>query len=176
MFAVTGPARHLSFFGAARAPGACNDRLALHQFLCLSCEIRRPERWTSGANAVGKLNRRALFRNSLLVAGGAGATVLAEKIPHWVGPDRLPIDGGYAPTEDHGGLIKSGQVVTTWFVPTDEPVVALTFDDGPQPDWTPMVLDLLDEVQASATFFMVGWTAMSSAITPGPTATSPSKT
>ena len=105
---------------------------------------------------MGRLNRRALFRNSLLVAGGAGATVLAEKIPHWVGPDRLPIDGGYAPTEDHGGLIKSGQVVTTWFVPTDEPVVALTFDDGPQPDWTPMVLDLLDEVQASATFFMIG--------------------
>ncbi|MGH6611478.1 MAG: polysaccharide deacetylase family protein, partial [Burkholderiaceae bacterium] len=34
--------------------------------------------------------------------------------------------------------------------------VALTFDDGPDPEVTPRVLDLLDEVGAGATFFCVG--------------------
>jgi peptidoglycan/xylan/chitin deacetylase (PgdA/CDA1 family) len=33
---------------------------------------------------------------------------------------------------------------------------ALTFDDGPDPDATPAVLDALDAAGASATFFMVG--------------------
>jgi peptidoglycan/xylan/chitin deacetylase (PgdA/CDA1 family) len=34
--------------------------------------------------------------------------------------------------------------------------VALTFDDGPDPDGTPAVLDALDAVGAKATFFLVG--------------------
>ncbi len=35
-------------------------------------------------------------------------------------------------------------------------VVYLTFDDGPIPEVTPWVLDLLDKEQVKATFFMVG--------------------
>ena len=34
--------------------------------------------------------------------------------------------------------------------------VALTFDDGPDPDATPAVLDALDDAGVKATFFMVG--------------------
>jgi peptidoglycan/xylan/chitin deacetylase (PgdA/CDA1 family) len=34
--------------------------------------------------------------------------------------------------------------------------VALTFDDGPEPDSTPLVLDALDEAGVKATFFVVG--------------------
>ncbi len=34
--------------------------------------------------------------------------------------------------------------------------VALTFDDGPSPEWTPRVLDVLRKHQVKATFFMVG--------------------
>ena len=34
--------------------------------------------------------------------------------------------------------------------------VYLTFDDGPDPEWTPRVLDVLAEAQARATFFVVG--------------------
>lgn len=41
-------------------------------------------------------------------------------------------------------------------VRTREPVVALTFDDGPDPESTPRVLDLLLRFGARATFFMVG--------------------
>lgn len=35
-------------------------------------------------------------------------------------------------------------------------VLYLTFDDGPHPDWTPKVLEVLDEYDAEATFFMLG--------------------
>ena len=41
-------------------------------------------------------------------------------------------------------------------VATAEPALALTFDDGPDPDETPRVLDLLAAHGARATFFMVG--------------------
>src|SRR5436309_1154034 len=34
--------------------------------------------------------------------------------------------------------------------------VALTFDDGPHPQGTPAVLELLDRAGATATFFLVG--------------------
>lgn len=37
--------------------------------------------------------------------------------------------------------------------------VALTFDDGPVPDVTPLILDILDRYEAPATFFMVGQNA-----------------
>ena len=37
-----------------------------------------------------------------------------------------------------------------------EPVVAITFDDGPHPDFTPRLLDTLKERQVHATFFLVG--------------------
>ncbi|MGZ8463556.1 MAG: polysaccharide deacetylase family protein [Candidatus Deferrimicrobiaceae bacterium] len=37
-----------------------------------------------------------------------------------------------------------------------EPGVALTFDDGPDPEVTPLLLDLLDRHSASATFFVTG--------------------
>lgn len=36
------------------------------------------------------------------------------------------------------------------------PAVALTFDDGPDPEWTPRLLDLLQAHGARATFFVVG--------------------
>jgi peptidoglycan-N-acetylglucosamine deacetylase len=38
----------------------------------------------------------------------------------------------------------------------DPGTVALTFDDGPHPTWTPQVLDILDVFQIKATFFVVG--------------------
>ena len=44
-------------------------------------------------------------------------------------------------------------------VDTSERVVALTFDDGPHPIYTPRVLDVLAKHEAKATFFMVGESA-----------------
>ncbi|MGI9627302.1 MAG: polysaccharide deacetylase family protein [Longimicrobiales bacterium] len=41
-------------------------------------------------------------------------------------------------------------------VRTSEPLVALTFDDGPDPEFTPALLEILARHGAKATFFMVG--------------------
>jgi peptidoglycan/xylan/chitin deacetylase (PgdA/CDA1 family) len=38
----------------------------------------------------------------------------------------------------------------------DRPLVALTFDDGPDPSWTPQVLSILQEEGIAATFCLVG--------------------
>ena len=45
---------------------------------------------------------------------------------------------------------------TIYRVRTDEKRIALTFDDGPSPQWTPRILDALKEAGVKATFFMVG--------------------
>jgi peptidoglycan/xylan/chitin deacetylase (PgdA/CDA1 family) len=44
----------------------------------------------------------------------------------------------------------------TWNIPSKVPTLYLTFDDGPIPEVTPWVLDLLEQYNATATFFCVG--------------------
>ncbi|KAA9015997.1 polysaccharide deacetylase family protein [Niallia endozanthoxylica] len=41
-------------------------------------------------------------------------------------------------------------------VPTKQKVVAITFDDGPNPIYTPQVLDIFLKAKGKATFFVVG--------------------
>jgi len=43
-----------------------------------------------------------------------------------------------------------------WRVDTPQPLVALSFDDGPDPLYTPQVLDILARHRAHATFFLIG--------------------
>ncbi len=45
---------------------------------------------------------------------------------------------------------------TVWRIPMKHKAVFLTFDDGPIPEVTPWVLDLLDKYDIKATFFCVG--------------------
>jgi len=45
---------------------------------------------------------------------------------------------------------------TIYHIPSSDKVVALTFDDGPSPVWTPRILDALKEAHVKATFFMLG--------------------
>jgi peptidoglycan/xylan/chitin deacetylase (PgdA/CDA1 family) len=47
-----------------------------------------------------------------------------------------------------------GKVI--WRKNSSEKVIYLTFDDGPVPEVTPLVLDLLDKYDVKATFFCVG--------------------
>lgn len=57
-----------------------------------------------------------------------------------------------------------GTPAAVWRGPAHRRRVALTFDDGPEPRWTPRVLDLLAARRVRATFFVVGARA---ARTPG---------
>lgn len=51
-------------------------------------------------------------------------------------------------------LITGNGVV--WDIPTTEKKLYLTFDDGPIPELTPLILDILNEYNVKATFFCVG--------------------
>ena len=54
---------------------------------------------------------------------------------------------------DQAVLTRKG---TIYKVPNNEKAIAITFDDGPSPVWTPEILDVLKEHNVKATFFMVG--------------------
>jgi cellulose synthase/poly-beta-1,6-N-acetylglucosamine synthase-like glycosyltransferase/peptidoglycan/xylan/chitin deacetylase (PgdA/CDA1 family) len=57
---------------------------------------------------------------------------------------------------DGGPLVRVGpdnDVSTRELTPG---TVALTFDDGPDPTWTPQILDVLDKHHVHATFFVIG--------------------
>ncbi|WP_027417417.1 polysaccharide deacetylase family protein [Aneurinibacillus terranovensis] len=50
-----------------------------------------------------------------------------------------------------------------WEINTKDKVIALTFDDGPDPQYTQQILDLLDKYEAKGTFFVIGSKAESNA-------------
>ncbi len=54
---------------------------------------------------------------------------------------------------DQAVLVRKG---TVYRIPASQKVVALTFDDGPSPVWTPRILDELKRAGVKATFFMLG--------------------
>lgn len=63
-------------------------------------------------------------------------------------------DASQAVIRDRSEYEKTGNVI--WDIETDDKVVALTFDDGPHRLNTPMLLNVLDEYNVQATFFVVG--------------------
>jgi peptidoglycan/xylan/chitin deacetylase (PgdA/CDA1 family) len=58
------------------------------------------------------------------------------------------------------GLIERLTPNVVWRVRTGEPLVGLSFDDGPDPDHTPIVLEILRRQGAKATFFLIGERAL----------------
>ncbi len=61
---------------------------------------------------------------------------------------------GIVQTEDTSAPVDGGYHVFTAQV--NRPVIALTFDDGPWPETTSQILDLLESYGARATFFTIG--------------------
>jgi len=53
-------------------------------------------------------------------------------------------------------IVKSLLKNVVWRINPAEKVIYLTFDDGPHPRVTPLVLDILDRFEVKATFFCVG--------------------
>ena len=110
------------------------------------------------ASARGPWHPSPLVRAS--VALHVGAAALAMVRPHW-----WPWALG-AVLADHGllataGLVpRSGLLGPNWtHLPAPSRAaraVAITIDDGPDPEVTPRVLDLLEQHGARATFFCIG--------------------
>jgi peptidoglycan/xylan/chitin deacetylase (PgdA/CDA1 family) len=105
-----------------------------------------------------RATRRRLLRGTGLVGAGValGVTGFAELAD--VADRKLPLLPGpaLATSGDRTQHLGLGRIGVNWMVRTEEKVLALTFDDGPRPQWTPMVLDTLDDLDVPATFFMVG--------------------
>ena len=57
-------------------------------------------------------------------------------------------------SDENYDVIPTGYVIQRYGAHPGE--VALTFDDGPDPRWTPKILDILKQKQAAATFFVIG--------------------
>src|SRR5215469_14640301 len=74
------------------------------------------------------------------------------------GPTEATDAGGAAPASvTEGGPVQwvaAGGTVTTRAMPAK--TIALTFDDGPDPEWTPQILNILAQYHAHATFFEIG--------------------
>jgi peptidoglycan-N-acetylglucosamine deacetylase len=81
-----------------------------------------------------------------------GPTRSTSPRPRTPGPTRA---SSRPPTYRGGGGSGPGGSART----TGSSAVALTFDDGPDPDNTPHLLDLLAQYHVKATFCLVGWRA-----------------
>ncbi len=92
------------------------------------------------------LGKRSL-RGPLMAALAGGAAFTAVAAAPWYFQPRTMIHS----FQRWGG--KSGLLFE---VETDDPVFALTFDDGPHPPFTDSVLDILADHNAHATFFVMG--------------------
>ncbi|MEA2567065.1 MAG: peptidoglycan-N-acetylglucosamine deacetylase [Actinomycetota bacterium] len=94
-----------------------------------------------------------------MAAGKAGGGPLAAPVPQVAGPvGALVSEGGQGGPQP---ALRIGDLPGSGVGPADK-VVALTFDDGPDPSFTPRVLDVLSHYQVPATFFMIGWEAAAS--------------
>lgn len=94
--------------------------------------------------------------DKILLAGGAavlGSTALLPATPFALGASAALLavmtDGIFRPSS-------SVLYPTISHGPRDRPQVALTFDDGPDPQVTPSLLDTLGSYGARATFFVIG--------------------
>ncbi len=102
------------------------------------------------------------FRPTPLVGGSAGLHALAAALLV-TGPARWPWVTALV-VADHLALTVAGLLPRLSLLgpnllrlpPAATPRVALTFDDGPDPEVTPRVLDLLDRHRARASFFCIG--------------------
>jgi peptidoglycan/xylan/chitin deacetylase (PgdA/CDA1 family) len=102
-------------------------------------------------------DRRGLLRDAGVLALGAGIGTIGLGQLADVADVRRDARAGSAATDVSVRISPPrGRLVLTWEVDTEHPLVALTFDDGPRPEWTNLVLDTLDRYKTPATFFMVG--------------------
>lgn len=63
-------------------------------------------------------------------------------------------------TNENIEVYPSSYVITRWGANLDKKI-ALTFDDGPDPNYTPQILDILKKYNVPATFFVIGTNANS---------------
>jgi peptidoglycan/xylan/chitin deacetylase (PgdA/CDA1 family) len=92
-----------------------------------------------------------LLSAMLIIAGFAGAQVANDDQVH----DRVGTSSVPASVLSGGSVVDATRSTVTSTAPAPM-TVALTFDDGPDPTWTPQILSILRKHHVPATFFVVG--------------------
>lgn len=130
----------------------------------------RPDVSSNGEDGVERAPRgprpRSLDRRRFLsmgAAGGAGAlfgAFLRDRLePGLEGTAEADAVEPEVDLRDAAGPpdgVRAGLRRIVWSVETTEPVVALSFDDGPDPYLTPRILDILDAFDLQVTFCAMG--------------------
>ncbi|MFF1296314.1 MULTISPECIES: glycosyltransferase [unclassified Streptomyces] len=111
----------------------------------------RARRATSRPRIVSLLLVLAVMSGVLLLHGYVHGEFAADHRTH------PPSSAGHVPQD----VLRGGPVIDTTGSRTrsfalPDRTVALTFDDGPDPIWTPKILDVLDRYGAKGTFFVTG--------------------
>lgn len=99
----------------------------------------------SGDGVTNSDRRSFLSGIGLLCLGGT-----AGKISFFAGSGRAEAQNAVPAAVRQHGIVHLNRVETT------QPLVALTFDDGPHPVHTPVLLDILAQHRARATFYVIG--------------------
>ena len=106
---------------------------------------------------MGLTRRELLGGLGAAAVGGLGVISAQTSLTHAHQATPLRFYGGFA-SGIHPDLSPPSASVGTvvWSGPNGSRSVALTFDDGPMPDWTPRVLETLARHDIPATFFLKG--------------------
>ncbi len=115
---------------------------------------RRPPRSIGAMEVTRRQALTAVAGAAVGAAGAVGAVRVKERLDE---STPLPFYGSpvSAVRPDRSPPSAAGASVV-WSGPGDRRRVALTFDDGPHPDWTPRVLAALAAEDVPATFFCLG--------------------
>lgn len=96
-----------------------------------------------------------LLLGLLVLLGALSLNGLTTNVGGGSGPPGAPGPGAPKQLTSGGPVLRlDGPTPVTRRLPAR--TVALTFDDGPDPRWTPRILDVLRRYHAHATFFVVG--------------------
>lgn len=95
-------------------------------------------------------------RRQFLLSAGAGVVAGSSAVVG--GRLRTGSDGGDGDDEEIEDP-RGGTQQIVWSVDHGAPVAALTFDDGPHPELTPRILEVLDRYGVRATFMAMGYAA-----------------
>jgi peptidoglycan/xylan/chitin deacetylase (PgdA/CDA1 family) len=99
-------------------------------------------------------------RRAFLAGGGAAVAGLAggPALLDWRDERQVREHSAAAVPAAPGQRLSQQRLI--WSVSTVQPLAALTFDDGPDPELTPRILEVLAEHGVRATFNVMGWSAL----------------
>ncbi|MBQ0848407.1 bifunctional polysaccharide deacetylase/glycosyltransferase family 2 protein [Streptomyces sp. NPDC057621] len=121
---------------------------------------RAPSRMTRAAGKAAALQKPRVILALLLLLALTSVMLLDGYLRSEVGGDeRVRSDASSSEVPDSvidGGPILSFRNGEARSRSVPEKTIALTFDDGPNPTWTPQILKILEENDVPGTFFLVG--------------------